>query len=112
MVMPEMDVLVVHALHDQTYEIAFPGSHTTLKHLSGSSPFKICHRHNRSVINVNITEGDHTVIRVDSGRSSMLLHILDTAVADYMWEAVLPGKGPLGAHHSIGSNDTVAVFGP
>lgn len=112
MVTPELDVLIVHGTPDQPYQVAFPHSNATFEQLSGFSRLEAVQTDQRTIVNFNISAGDQSMIKVEGGEKLMTFHVLDTAVADYVWEAVLPGEGPFGAHYGIGSNQTVTVFGP
>lgn len=112
MTTPDLDVLIVHGSPEQSYQVAFPHSNGNSSQLSGTSRLEVQQQADRTVVSFNISKGDHSMIKIEGGDKPLALHIVDTAVADYVWEAVLPGAGPFGAHYGIGSNQTVTVFGP
>lgn len=108
----DVDVLVLYGNSSQQFQLAFPDPNCHISQVSGSSSFNISSDGARTVVQYTIAQGDHSILKVLGGTREVNVHVLDTAVANFAWEVVVPSSEQFGNHYSIGSNETVLVFGP
>ncbi|ORX38601.1 glycoside hydrolase superfamily [Kockovaella imperatae] len=110
--MGDVDYLIVYGAPDQPYQIAFPDTHCVINQTTGSTQVSSSVSQGRTVMTYNLTAGDHSIVQVTGGTRTVMIHILDTMVANFAWETLVVGTGDYGSHYLIGSNETVLIFGP
>ena len=108
----ETDVIVLYGSPGQPYQLAFPDPNCKVDQVYGTSKVSTSSSDGRTVVQYDIISGETTILTVTGGVRDVTVIILDTEVAYFTWEAVIPASGTLGSHYSIGSNETVLAIGP
>ena len=108
----EVDYLVLYGDPGQPYTLAFPDPDCKIEQLSGSPAVVTSSSHGRTLVDYSISAGESSVLKVNGGTREVRVVILNTAVAYFAWEVVIPQSGDFANHYLIGSNETALVIGP
>ena len=104
-------VLVVYAEPGDDVRIGFQGAAVEVDQLEGYVAVSNQTQDGIAVLQAQLNGPNHSVTRLRTANSSIVLHLLDTQTAYKAWEPVVITQN-CSRHYKAGASETALVFGP